>query len=143
MNTNRVKRTLCLGRWPVVFPIVCVLTTLSAWLATQWLPAREQAMYAIVPGICVFFTTGFLLRQATANTELRGVGMMMLGLAIVVMAIGGIGLSSRLTSPENGERILGFAFYESAAGLVLMAGYCLIVGLKSMRIRPTTRAINE
>jgi hypothetical protein len=100
-------------------------------------------MWALVPGICVFFTTAFLFRQASANLELRGIGLSLLAVAIGVMAFQGVGLSIGLTTVEKTERILGFSFYGSAAGLAWMAVYCSIVGMKALRTRSDTRIDRE
>lgn len=100
-------------------------------------------MYALVPGICVFFTTAFLFSHASANLELRSIGLSLLAIAIGVMAFHGIGLSIGLTTVEKTDRMLGFSFYGSAAGLAWMAVYCSIVGVKALRTRPDTRIDRE
>jgi hypothetical protein len=134
MNTKRV--TCACGRWWIVYPILGLCVSLTLWLATQWPPAREQVTYTLFPGIWIFFTTAFLFREASANLELRGIGMSMLAVAIGVMAFHGVGLSIGLTTAEKTERILGISFYGSAAGLTLMAVYFSIVGVKALRTRP-------
>ena len=95
-------------------------------------------MWALVPGIFVYFTTAFLFTHATANLELRSIGLSLLAVAIGVMAFHGVGLGIGLANVEKTERLLGFSFYGSTAGLAWMAVYCSIVGVKALRRRLDT-----
>lgn len=143
VNTKPLTCACTTGRWWVVDPVFALCFALCFWLATQWPLAKEHVMYTLVPGICVFFTTAFLFRHASTNLELRSIGLSLLGVAIGVMAIHGAGLSVGLAAIQKTEKILAFAFYGSAAGLVWMAAYGSILAVKALRMSPNTRIHRE
>ena len=93
----------------------------------------REFRYALIPAICVFFIVASRFNVAPLHVELRIIGLLLLGLAILVMALNGLAVGLGVTSVKKTEAIMAFSFYASIAGLIWMAIYLIAVGVRSLR----------